>query len=94
MTIPDLNPADEHGEDLLEGLLVLEPREQFDSCIVGVVERYTQRFVLYSKSCVLRALATEDEDMDEAAALEHYEYNIVGGWVGETTPGFLDDTEE
>jgi hypothetical protein len=91
LTLPDLNPADESGPDPLEGLLVLEPREMFDRCIIGVVERYQDRFVLYSKTCVLEALHDEnDEDSDESA-LEHYEYNILGGWVGETTPGFLDD---
>jgi len=84
-------------------LLMLEPREQFDPAIIGVAERFHDRFVLYSKRKVLEALAQdfdydgEDEDEPEdpsLAALEHYEYNIVGGWVGEHTPGFLDDTED
>lgn len=82
-------------------LMLMEPREQFDPCIVGVVERFHDRFVLYSRKKVLASLveeatgATDDEDYDPATeALEHYEFNIIGGWVGEHTPAFLIDDEE
>jgi hypothetical protein len=74
----------------------MEPRETFDPCIIGVVRRFNDRFVLYSHSCVIEALVEPDDDSDQdprEAALEHFEFNIVGGWVGETTPGFLEDDE-
>jgi hypothetical protein len=84
-------------EEQLDGLLVLEPRSVYDPCIIGTVERFHDRFVLYSKSKVLEAVVagipTEGpEDYDPySEALEHYYFNIAGAFVGEQTPGFLED---
>ena len=87
--MPDEDP-------LYEGLLLLEPRTEFDQCIIGVARRFNDRFVLYSKQCVLQQL-TDDmkkgED-DYQQAIEHFEFNIAGAFVGEHTPGFLEDENE
>jgi hypothetical protein len=91
-----LGDADPDNDPLFDELLLMEPRETFDPCIIGVVRRFNDRFVLYSHSCVIEALVEPDDDSDQdprEAALEHFEFNIVGGWVGETTPGFLEDDE-
>jgi hypothetical protein len=86
-----------------EGLLLLEPRSMYDQCIVGVVRRFADRFVLYSEECVISQLMTEDPDGPEvpyedrdahARAWEWYEYNMVGAFVGEHTPGFLEDVTD
>ena len=80
-------------EERYEGLLVLEPRETFDDCILGIVQRFHDRFVLYSRKCVIEKLMDETDEEPHLSAIEHFEYNIVGGWVGDTTPGLLEDDE-
>ncbi len=86
------HPSDEQ----LDGLPVLEPRSQFDQCIVGVVRRFNDTFVLYDQTCIIEQLVAEDYGAEDAEtnAWEHYEYNIVGGWIGDGTPGFLMRPEE
>lgn len=81
-----------------EGLLLLEPRASFDKCIVGVMRRFNDRFVFYDQKCVIDTLyadfekdGSEDPGLD---ATEWFNFNTVGGWVGEHTPGFLEDPGE
>ena len=73
------NAMNENGD---YDILLMEPQEQFNPCLVGIVERFNSVFVVYSKKCIL-----------EIAALEHYSFNIVGGWVGDGTPAFMLDEE-
>ena len=35
----------------------------------------------------------EDQQDPHESAMEHYSFNILGSFVGETTPGFLVDDE-
>lgn len=60
--------------------------EGFDNAVIGVDER-TMRLV-YSKSKIMRQLLTE---MDYETAMEHFDYNIAGAWVGEQTPIIVND---
>lgn len=78
-----------------DGVLLLEPREDFDLALIGIVRRFNSEFAPYSESKVLEILARQmaDDEDPELAAREHYEFNIVGGWVGEGTPAFLLDDE-
>jgi len=80
--------ADENGLELL----LLEPRVEYDACIIGVVERFNQHFVLYSKRKVLSVIAQQLGDMDDA--IEWFDFNTNGGWYGDATWGFLDDELE
>lgn len=92
------------AEDSEDEILLLEPRDEYDRCIVGIVERFNSVFVVYSKKCVLDYLISEitgdaapDDDVDfppDLQALEHYQFNIVGGWLGDGTPAFMLDNEE
>lgn len=83
-----------------EEILLMEPREIFDKCLVGIVERFNHTFVLYSRKAVLEALAEDADDDDpdyppDVSAQEYYSFNVVGGWVGDGTPAFLiDDTDD
>lgn len=71
----------------------LEPREHFDPCVVGVVQRFDDTVLLYSKRAVLAWFVSQG--MTEDGAREYFEVNTVGGWFGDGTPVFLmDDTEE
>lgn len=92
------------AESSEEDVLLMEPRSEYDKCLVGIVERFNSMFVVYSKKCVMEYLVSEatddpsdpDRDTDyppELAAIEHYQFNIVGGWLGEGTPAFMLDEE-
>jgi hypothetical protein len=60
----------------------------YDDCALGVLERIGQDpIIVYDKALVLKKL--RDEGCDEMEAIEWYEYNMVGAFVGEGTPGFL-----
>lgn len=97
MVSPELLDAIEAME---EPLLVLEPRERFDQCIVGIGMRFHDTFVVYDRSCVIHAKYEDivsdpdwdDEDGERDAhleAIEDFEFNTIGGWVGEATPAFI-----
>jgi len=75
-------------EDLPEHLLVLDP-DYFDSAIIGVVSRINFEAVCYSTDKVVELLMEKD-NMEYEEALEHFDFNIIGSWVGEHTPVFLE----
>lgn len=72
-------------------LLVLEP-EYFDDAIIGLAQRIGMDVVCYDKEKVLELLCVK-EGMTYEDAIEHFEYNIIGSWVGDTTPVFLSYTQ-
>ena len=59
-----------------------------DNCIMGVIERFgmEQPVLLYSHKMILEEL---QDDMSEEEAMEWFEYNILGAWMGDGTPAFL-----
>jgi hypothetical protein len=72
--------------ELYDGLLIMD---HFDDCIVGVVKGIdSENKVCYSYQKVIHKLIREDE-MEEMDAIEYFEYNMMGAYVGETTPCFL-----
>jgi len=78
----------EYLKDIYEALVLLEP-EIYDTAIMGVVERINgQPAVCYNKSKILGILMNDGIDID--GALEYYEYNILGSYMGEHTPVFMD----
>lgn len=79
--------VDDFADDNELELLLLEPRSAFDSCIVGIVERFHSTFVLYDKEKIIEALVRDGLNYDEA--IEHFDFNMNGGWYGEGTWGFL-----
>jgi hypothetical protein len=58
-----------------EGMMMLEPRDAFDGCILGVV---------------LQADGMACDGMDGEGAREFFDFNILGAYVGSGTPCFLD----
>jgi hypothetical protein len=74
--------------DLDEDLLFMDP-ESFDEAIVGYIERANSPpVVCYNKDKVLEILMKDGMDWEEAE--EYYYYNIVGAYMGERTPVFLE----
>jgi len=70
--------GDEHDLMVMDG---------YDDCIEGIIERYGQKpIVCYNKAKVLYKL---QEEMTEDEAIEWFEFNQIGAWIGESTPCFL-----
>jgi len=84
---------DFEGEDIA----LLEPRDFYDQFIVGLGQQGHRHFIVYDKDALIAGLVKqtmEDHDEEdlinaELAAIDHFEYNIVGSWVGDGTPAFL-----
>ncbi len=60
----------------------------FDDCIIGVASRFGQEdIVAYDKDKCIKKLMTDGMTNEEA--IEYFEYNIIGAYVGEKTPTFI-----
>lgn len=59
----------------------------FDEAIIGVVERIGVQAICYDKDKVIEILM---KDMPYEEAIEYFEYNIAGAYVGESTPFYLE----
>lgn len=83
---------------MLEEILECYPDETFlkadgfDGAVIGVEIGEPMRLI-YSVGKVIEILITEDE-MSLEDALEHFEFNIRGSYVGEQTPIWCDDMYE
>jgi hypothetical protein len=61
----------------------------FDNCIAGIVERFGQPpIVCYDKEKVLNTLVIEHQ-FSPQEAMEYFEHNQLGSWMGEQTPCFI-----
>jgi hypothetical protein len=81
-----------------EDLIFFDPAETFDDAILGVARRIgMDPVVVYDQGKVLGNLEHEmlgDSEDPETDALEHFEYNVAGGYLGERTPIFITLLEE
>ncbi len=59
----------------------------FDDCILGLTFRDSTPVVLYSSSRIIQSLS---KDMPEEEAIEYFEFNINGAYVGERTPMYVE----
>lgn len=65
----------------------------FDDAIIGMAERINLGpVVAYSVEKILDILINRD-GMTYEEAVEYYEFNIVGAWLGEFTPVFITNYE-
>ncbi len=60
----------------------------FDDCIIGIGRSFDTYKVVYDTGKVLDKLC--ESGMTEDEAREFYEFNIVGSYVGEGTPVFIE----
>ena len=65
----------------------------FDDCIVGTVSRCTSNTILCYDVQKMITKMMERDGMSYEDAREYYEFNILGAWVGEGTPMFLERFE-
>ena len=66
----------------------IQTMDGFDDCIVGIVQRFNDTFVVYDREKVLKKLMDRD-GMTHEEAVEFWAFNQIGAWVGDGTPGFL-----
>jgi hypothetical protein len=60
----------------------------FDTCIVGIAERFGVSPVLaYDYDRCIKVLMAGGMDYD--GAVEYFEFNTLGGWFGDGTPVFV-----
>jgi hypothetical protein len=63
----------------------------FDDAILGVVQRMGIQAICYDQDKVINILMGDGMTYEEA--VEYFEFNIAGAWVGESTPFFLQKME-
>ena len=60
----------------------------YDDCCIGIVRRCGfDPLALYSIDKIVAKMMVDD-DMSEEEAVEFFDYNIIGSWVGVGTPCF------
>jgi hypothetical protein len=82
--------------------------KEFDEAVIGLANRINLNDVVaYNKDKVIDIIyhqtVLDEEDLKLSAeeqdsrryemAVEHFEFNVIGGWVGEQTPIFIDLNE-
>jgi hypothetical protein len=71
----------------MEGVVLADG---FDDALIGTGWQYSNPVAVYSyKKCVEILMKRDSMSHDEA--VEFMEYNVLGAWVGESTPVFIDD---
>ena len=74
-----------------EKLLVLNPEalfaDGFDDALAGIVEVNDRHLALYDAQKIIDLLMNRD-GMAEGDAWEHFEFNMVGAYLGPDTPIF------
>jgi len=70
---------------LVEG--ILRP-VGLDYAFVGVARRGDEEFAVYDEAKILEKLVEED-GMNPQEAIEYFDFNIAGAWVGPSTAAFV-----
>lgn len=72
-----------------DDMIFLDPPEQYDKFIAGVVENHNGNFVpIYDGGKVIESLI-HDSQMSPDEAREYFDFNIEGAKFGDQTPMFL-----
>jgi hypothetical protein len=81
-----------HGEEMintepLEGAMLANG---FEDALVGYGYQFNYPVAVYSMNGCMEILMKRD-GMNDEEAMEFFNFNVQGAWVGESTPIFLDD---
>jgi len=86
-----IDQVDEFADGVEEELLFLgdhDERKRFEPAILGIAHRFgMQPVVTYDYRKVIDIFA---EDMSHEEAQEYFDFNVIGAWVGEGTPIFIE----
>jgi len=75
--------TDRYGEE--EGILLADG---FESAFVGVGQCFSKPMqAIYDRDKCISALVDGGASIEDA--IEHFEFNVQGAWVGEGTPVFV-----
>ena len=61
----------------------------FEDALIGVGQQFDKALAVYDRQKCIEILMKRDGMSDEEA-VEFFEYNVTGAWVGEYTPIFLE----
>ena len=61
----------------------------FDKAIVGVSRTFNKLSIAYDTNKCIKILMSRD-NMTQLEAVEYFEFNVVGSYVGEHTPSFIE----
>ena len=78
---------EEHNEELQEfnGALLADG---FEDALIGYGQRFSYPVAIYDYDKCLKILIERD-GMEYDEALEFFDFNVVGAYVGESTPVYL-----
>ena len=86
-----IDQVGEFADQVEEELLFLgehDERKRFEPAILGIAHRFgMQPVVTYDYRKVIDIFA---EDMSHEEAQEYFDFNVIGAWVGEGTPIFIE----
>jgi hypothetical protein len=86
--LPDFTRA-ELDENLEQ--FEVKTADGFEDALIGMVSRFGMEtpVALYDRRKCLQILMERD-GMDYEGAVEFFDFNVIGAWVGEGTPAFAD----
>jgi len=65
----------------------------YDDCIIGICRRFGQQdLIAYDYEKVIASLSADGLTHDEA--VEYFEFNQIGAWMGEGTPCFIVEVDD
>jgi hypothetical protein len=83
MTLEEINT---YSNELEEPLLLADG---FDDCLIGLAEGFGgDMAIAYDKQKMLAKLVSDGMSYDEA--VEYFDFNIAGAYVGKHTPIYID----
>ena len=59
----------------------------FDEAIIGVAHIHSKKIVAYDTNKCIKILM---KNMTHEEAMEYFDFNVVGSYVGEYTPAFIE----
>jgi len=62
--------------------------DEYDDCILGIARRFgIEEVVAYDYDKMIAKMVKEGLSVEEAR--EHFDFNIIGAWMGDGTPIFV-----
>jgi hypothetical protein len=81
-----MNKIDMMMDDMFDDGEIILTADGFDDAFVGIGIQFNRPIAVYDYAKCISILAKE---MDYEDAVEFFEFNVIGAWVGEQTPIFL-----
>ena len=76
----------EWDRERIEGMTIMDG---YDDCIVGICRRFGQEpIIAYDYEKIIQKHI--DDGMTEDEAIDYFEYNQIGAWVGDHTPSYIE----